>query len=143
MSTLRPVTRRALVSAALALPTIKPQAVVAAKPQAASAPAAGGDASSVFVGSYSDPNHPGGTREVTLLNEKFGAYRLANVHGGGGFGEPASYDLPAFIVERRGEPASILIDFSVAPKRGPKDFAGVWDKTGIRFARDGNFWPQE
>ena len=30
--------------------------------------------------------------------------------------------------------------FSVAPKNGPRDFAGVWDKGGIRFARDGNFW---
>ena len=96
--------------------------------------------SSVFVGRYTDPNHPGGTREVTLLKEKIGAYRLAIVHGGGGRGEPESYDLPAVIVERPGSAASIIIDFSVAPKNGPRDFAGVWDKGGIRFARDGNFW---
>jgi hypothetical protein len=97
--------------------------------------------SSVFVGRYSDPNHPGGTREVTLLADQIGAYRLANVHGGGGKGEPPSYDLPAVIIEREGS-QQIIIDFSVPPKNGPRDFAGVWDKSGIRFLRDGNFWPK-
>ena len=54
--------------------------------------------SSVFVGTYTDPNnHPGGTREITLLPGRIGAYRLANVKGGGGRGEPALYNLPAVI----------------------------------------------
>ena len=98
--------------------------------------------SSVFVGRYSDPNHPGGIREISLLPDKIGAYRLANVHGGGGLGEPANYDLPAIIVERP-QSSSIIIDFSVPPKNGPRDFSGVWDKNGIRFVRDGNFWTKE
>ena len=138
---LPPMSRRALVSSVLALTTTattitKAVASTGGMPKSK-------DATSVFVGTYTDPNHPGGTREVTLLNDKVGAYQLANVHGGGGYGEPASFDCPAFIVERPGKPASIMIDFSVNPKRGPKDFAGVWDKNGISFARDGNFWPKQ
>ena len=123
--------RRASLHSALAL-----SATIATQQAALAAGAA-----SVFVGKrFADPNHPGGTREVTLVGEKVGAYQLANVHGGGGRGEPDSYDLPAIILERPGEQASILIDFSAAPKYGPKDFQGVWDKTGIRFRQDGNFW---
>ena len=119
--------------------------VLALSTAAVKEPAAAVDeGSSVFVGRYTDPNHPGGTREVTLLPDKIGAYRLANVHGGGGKGEPASYDLPAIIVERADAAASIIIDFSAPPKNGPRDFAGVWDKSGgIRFVRDGNFWTKQ
>ena len=88
-------------------------------------------------------NHPGGYREITLLPGGIGAYRLANVHGGKGRGEPDSYDLPAIIIERP-EVQQIIIDFSGPPKNGPRDFAGVWDANqgGIRFVRDGNFWPR-
>ena len=108
----------------------------------APAPPAHAADSSIFVGTYSDPNHPGGIREVTLLPDTVGAYRLANVKGGGGRGEPESYNLPAIIVERADQ-KQIIIDFSVPPKNGPRDFAGVWDKSGIRFTRDGNFWPKQ
>ena len=108
--------------------------------------AAGADETptSVFVGRYSDPNHPGGYREVSVLPGKIGSYKLANVHGGQGKGEPASYNLPAIIVERPDQ-QQIIIDFSVPPKNGPRDFAGVWDAKakGIRFVRDGNFWPMQ
>lgn len=96
---------------------------------------------SVFVGTYSDPNHPGGVREITLLDEWDGRFRKAEVKGGGGRGEPTNYVLPARI--EAGD-ASIVIDFS--PKGGPADFKGVWEEgdkgDGIRFVRDGNFWPQ-
>ena len=99
---------------------------------------------SVFVGRYTDPNHPGGYREITTLPGSVGSYRLANVHGGQGKGEPASFDLPAIIVER-GDQSQIIIDFSVPPKYGPRDFAGVWDGKagGIRFLRDGNVWSKQ
>ena len=106
--------------------------------------AASAEDTSVFVGRYSDPNHPGGYREISVLPGGIGSYKLANVHGGQGKGEPASYDLPAIIVERE-QQQQIIIDFSVPPKNGPRDFAAVWDAkaNGIRFARDGNFWPRQ
>ena len=129
-----PLDRRAACCTALGLTTsaFVPESATAAAEQ------------SVFVGRYSDPNHPGGSREVTTLPGGIGSYKLANVHGGMGRGEPASYDLPAIIVERAGQ-EQIIIDFSVPPKNGPRDFAGVWDSKakGIRFVRDGNFWPQQ
>ena len=92
--------------------------------------------SSVFVGRYSDPNHPGGIRDITLLDTKVGEFRLAQITGGGGRGEPASFQLPAMIQmpDKR-----IVIDFS--SKGGPKDLPGLWDKDGIRFP-DGNKWPK-
>jgi len=102
--------------------------------------------SSVFEGRYTDPNnHPGGTREIMVEGTAVGAYKLAKVRGGGGRGEPANYELPAIIVERQGVPAQIIIDFSVAPKNGPRDFAGVYDAKagGIRFSKDGNVWPKQ
>ena len=52
---------------------------------------------SVFIGTYSDPMHPGGTRTITLLGTKLGPYQLAKIVGGGGEGEPASFELPAMV----------------------------------------------
>jgi len=99
------------------------------------------DTASAFVGTYADPvNHPGGKRTVRLVGTAVGDYQLAEVHGGGGRGEPDNYVLPAVILGGR----TIIIDFSVAPKYGPKDFVGVLDKktNGIKFLRDGNLWPR-
>ena len=94
-------------------------------------------ASSVFEGKYSDPiNHPGGTRTISVVGEKVGGYQLAKVNGGGGKGEPASYVLPAVVLNDQ----SIIIDFS--PKGGPKDFQGTIDGKNIKFTRDGNVWPR-
>ena len=110
-------------------------------PAAASAATAG----SVFVGRYTDPKHPGGYREITLVpGAQIGPYMLANVHGGQGTGEPESFDLPAFIAEKK-DFQRITIDFSTPPKYGPPDFKGVWDpkQRGIRFYDDGNFWPKQ
>lgn len=101
-------------------------------------------AGSAFVGTYADPvNHPGGTRVVRLLQPEaqngVGDYRLAEVVGGGGRGEPDRYVLPAVIFGNR----SITIDFSVPPKNGPPDFVGVLDdQGGIKFLQDGNVWPR-
>mmetsp|Transcript_5100 Transcript_5100/g.10758 ORF Transcript_5100/g.10758 Transcript_5100/m.10758 type:complete len:154 (+) Transcript_5100:81-542(+) len=90
-----------------------------------------------FVGVYSDPNHPGGKRDVRLLGEGIGDYRLAEVLGGGGIGEPKEYRLPAVVVGDK----MIIIDFG--PKGGPRDFAGGLEKDGgIRFFKDGNKWPR-
>lgn len=91
---------------------------------------------SVFVGTYTDPNHPGGTRTVELLDTKIGEFQLARVTGGGGRGEPTSFTLPAMV---QLPDKKITIDFS--PKGGPKDFSGTWDGNGIRFP-DGNKWPK-
>ena len=114
------------VAGTLTVPTLL------APPQKAQA-ASGGLA---FVGTYSDPKHPGGTRTVVLLdNSKIGDYQLAEVRGGGGRGEPKEYVLPAVVIGDR----AILIDFS--PKGGPKDFTGVLDGKGIKFLMDGNRWP--
>ena len=103
---------------------------------ALAAPAAAADGAA-FVGTYSDPNHPGGTRTVRLLEQRVGEYQLAEVAGGGGLGEPRAYVLPAVAVGDR----ALVIDF--APKGGPRDFTAVLDgKTGIKFLRDGNRWPR-
>lgn len=91
-----------------------------------------------FVGTYSDPiNHPGGTRTVKLIGGKVGRYQLAEVEGGGGRGEPEKFVLPAVIMGDK-----IVIDFSVPPKNGPKDFEGELAGGGIRFFKDGNVWPR-
>ena len=109
---------------------------------AAHLPAAIAEPSSIFAGRYTDPNHPGGFREVSVLPGKVGSYQLAKIEGGGGRGEPESYTLPAVIIERA-DRQQIIIDFSAPPKNGPRDFAGQWEQSGIRFLRDGNFWPKQ
>ena len=73
-------------------------------------PALATDMDSVFLGRYSDPKHPGGIRDISLTGSTIGAYKLAKVDGGGGRGEPATYTLPAVIIERKNEPAPIIIE---------------------------------
>jgi len=107
--------------------------------------------SSPFVGKFTDPNHPGGTRDVTLETTQFGLFRLATVRGGGGRGEPASYELPAMVYGDR-----ITVDFS--PKGGPMGLTGTFyggatatavgrgtapkgSAGGIKWS-DENFWPK-
>jgi len=111
-----------------------------------SRPATAAEAPSMFVGRYTDPiNHPGGYREIVLLENSIGPFRLARVKGGGGRGEPAYYELPAMVGTNPAVGDFITIDFS--PKGGPKDFTGVWEERegqkGIRFVKDQNFWPQQ
>lgn len=66
-----------------------------------------------------------------------GERRLARCECIGGVREPPNFVLPAWINPDN----SIVIDFSVPPKNGPKDFLGHWDSDGIKFAKDGNKWP--
>jgi hypothetical protein len=96
----------------------------------------------MYEGKYLDPiNHPGGTRTIKLTDEDGdkGFYKVT-LTGGGGKGEPKNYTLPAQVSK---DGSKIVIDFS--PKGGPKDFVGVFDDElkGIRFTRDGNFWPMQ
>ena len=94
----------------------------------------------VFEGKYSDPNHPGGWREVTMLDEWEGEHRLAKCDGMDPQkeGEPKLFNLKAK-AGRRDQTDFIIIDFSA--KGGPKDFEGVWEKDGIRYPKDNNKWP--
>jgi hypothetical protein len=101
-----------------------------------SSPAFAAEGTEAFVGTFSDPNHPGGKRTIRLTGEKLGDYQLAEVQGGGGLGEPKNYILPAAVIGDR----TIVIDFS--PKGGPRDFVGVLDGGNIKFLRDGNKWPR-
>lgn len=91
----------------------------------------------VYLGRYTDPNHAGSYRVITLLDEMQGDKRLARCEGIGGQGEPPSFILPSWI----NADGSIVIDFSAPPKGGPKDFMGNWDNDGIKFVKDGNKWP--
>ena len=138
--------RRAVISSAAA-------AAVASTPLSAlAAEAVKAPDAKVFAGSYTDPMHPGGTRTITLLDTKLGPFQLAKITGGGGTGEPASFELPAMISPspRGADSWQITIDFS--PKGGPKDFTGYWDADGIRFPPTprqvekgntaGNRWPK-
>jgi len=130
-----------LSSSAAALSTTTRRASLAAVPKlgafaaAAALPAWAATEASPFVGRFTDPNHPGGTRDIALSDTKVGMFQLATVVGGGGRGEPASYELPAMVFGDK-----ITVDFS--PKGGPKDLTGVWvDGAGIRWP-DGNTWPK-
>ena len=103
---------------------------------------------SPFIGGhYTDPNHPGGKREVILTPGAYvgGAYKLGICRGGGGKGEPKTYDLPCAIIDRE-DNSTIIMDFSAPPKNAPccQDFVGIWDaqKNGIQWLPDGNFYPK-
>lgn len=107
---------------------------------------------SVFEGTYTDPMHPGGTRTITLQGTKLGPFQLAKIVGGGGTGEPASYELPAMVSPTPGKKDSWQITIDFSPKGGPKDFTGYWDNDGIKFPPTpgqlergntaGNKWPK-
>ena len=109
---------------------------------------------SSLIGTYTDPiNHPGGIRKIELTGTGFGGYQLARVVGGGGRGEPASYELPAMIFEcpgnrqalQRANSGKLCITIDFSPKGGPRDFTGYYDdaENGIRFILDNNFWPKQ
>lgn len=107
---------------------------------------------SVFVGTYTDPIHPGGTRTISLSSTKLGPFQLANIVGGGGEGEPISYELPAMVSPAPGKQGAWQITIDFSPKGGPKDFTGYWDGDGIKFPPTprqlergntvGNRWPK-
>ena len=101
----------------------------------------------VFEGVYTDPFHPGGKRTITLESTTLGGFQLAKIVGGGGQGEPASYELPAMVSRAPGKQDAWQITIDFSPKGGPKDFTGYWDADGIRFPatpafRMENRWPK-
>ena len=95
------------------------------------------NASSVFNGKYSDPNHPGCLRGI----ERVRSTTKAKVFGedgtpgcqADGQKETKKWELEG---ELRGE-NEILIDFS--KKGGPKNLLGKWTGSGVLFP-DGNTW---
>ena len=74
---------------------------------------------------------------MALLETQVGIYRLAKVTGGGGRGEPASFELPALVY---GD--TITVDFS--PKGGPFGLTGKYDVRGDKgiLWPDKNKWPK-
>ena len=80
--------------------------------------------SSIFVGRYVDPKHPGCPRTINTS-----AIGLA-VRG-------ADEDGVSWILAARAKQSTIAVDFS--PKGGPGALTGNWTGNGIAWA-DGNFW---
>lgn len=94
-------------------------------------------AAMVFEGKFTDPNHPGGFRAITVVTQ--GASNIptgrATILGNDEKGAKP------FLLEAKidMETKTIKIDFS--PKGGPTDVPGKWDGDGIVFP-DGNKWPK-
>jgi hypothetical protein len=126
------VTRRAALSV-VGLPLLQQAPALAAD-----------DFGSELVGTYSDPNHPGGTREIMMTNTRLGSFRLAQIKGVGGRGEPASFELPAMIAPCQGRQQGTCITIDFSPKGGPREFTGFYDAKdqSIYFPVDGNRWPK-
>merc|ERR1719282_1349808 len=129
---------------ALAAPAVIGAAL--APPVSAEEPVAVADLGAIFVGRYTDPNHPGGYREISLLDTyaKEGV-RNAKVEGGQGRGEPDFFELPAVVSKGKDRKGNLVdtITINFRPKGGPPNFTGVWDKDGITFVRDRNHWPKQ
>ena len=89
----------------------------------------------IFIGCYTDPNHPDGYRVITFTQNYNWGYRVGSCDGSD-TGKVQEYSLPA--ASREDE--TIEIDFS--SKGGPSDLIGTWnhDATGIEWS-DGNIWP--
>lgn len=87
---------------------------------------------SPFSGTYMDPNHPSGSRTVKLFRDLVGEFRLAEVHGIDGPGEP-EFSLTALVYDDQ-----ITVDFG--PKGGPGELTGFFAGDAIRWP-DGNKWP--
>ena len=111
----------ALPQRSYTLPRRSVLAIVSASPLAAVAAADGAGGAGSFVGTYTDPMHPGGTRTIFLQNTKIGPYQLARIVGGGGTGEPAQFELPAMISPTPGKSDAWQITIDFSPKGGPKD----------------------
>ena len=85
----------------------------------------------VFLGTYSDPNHPGELRVIKKLEGcAVGEYQPLEVY----LGNPENTMVPAVALGAR----NIIIDFS--SKGGPQDFFGVSNSGNIEFVDDGNVW---
>mmetsp|Transcript_45821 Transcript_45821/g.84013 ORF Transcript_45821/g.84013 Transcript_45821/m.84013 type:complete len:165 (+) Transcript_45821:54-548(+) len=88
-----------------------------------------------WAGKYTDPNHPGCKREIAVNGKTLEIKGTDGKPGCGPGIEEKAWTLSARLEEESGD--SVLIDF--APKGGPKNLLGTWDKNGIKFP-DGNKW---
>ena len=148
----RPLVGAVAAAAAASALVIGPRAAFADEVSALLYGSSTASGASVFVGTYTDPMHPGGTRTISLLDTRLGPYQLAKVVGGGGEGEPSRFELPAMVSPTPGQKDAWLITIDFSPKGGPKDFTGQWDADGIRFPPTprqiergelaGNRWPK-
>mmetsp|Transcript_26195 Transcript_26195/g.36037 ORF Transcript_26195/g.36037 Transcript_26195/m.36037 type:complete len:164 (+) Transcript_26195:33-524(+) len=84
---------------------------------------------SIFVGTYDDPNHPGCMRKITVKGKEVSIIGSDNIDGSNQWLIKAKEDFPG----------TIFVDFS--PKGGPKDLLGVFSEpdNGIKWP-DGNLW---
>ena len=94
----------------------------------------------IFVGCYTDPNHPQGWRWVSFEEEFDQDGARIGTCDGSDTGPTQEWSLPA-TASQSGTTDKIVIDFS--SKGGPSDLSGVWDaeKVGITWS-DGNTWPK-
>eukprot|EP00750_Incisomonas_marina_P004400 INCI13466.8.p1 GENE.INCI13466.8~~INCI13466.8.p1 ORF type:complete len:132 (-),score=19.95 INCI13466.8:150-545(-) len=96
----------------------------------------------VFGGAYSDPNHPGCARNVTVFGLQGRVYG-ADAKGGEGVACDGKTDVQwgplEATIKQDGSALQIVVDFS--PKGGPSDLTGTWDAkdAAIQWA-DGNNW---
>lgn len=84
---------------------------------------------SVFVGNYNDPNHPGCLRKISVKGKDVSIVGSDNLDGSKQWLIKAKEDYPG----------TIFVDFS--PKGGPSNLLGVYNDAdnGIKWP-DGNLW---
>ena len=94
----------------------------------------------VFIGCYTDPNHPDGYRWISFFSTVDKKEARTGECMGSDTGKVQEYDLPATAMQTD-MADQIIVDFS--SKGGPSDLAGVWDESvdGITWS-DGNSWPK-
>lgn len=94
-------------------------------------------ASSVFVGEFADPKHPGCRRTIQGSGAVLDVLGTDGTPGCANGERQRPWSLKGDIVKVPSKQDEILIDFS--PKGGPKNLLGKWTGTGILFP-DGNEW---
>lgn len=75
-------------------------------------------ATSIFVGEYNDPNHPGCLRKISVKGKDVTLIGSDDIDGSKQWRISATEDFPG----------TIFVDFS--PKGGPKNLLGVYDEEG-------------
>jgi hypothetical protein len=83
---------------------------------------------SVFVGDYTDPNHPDGMRHIDVKGTDV---TLTGTDSAGG---------KQWVLKAKESEGTIFVDFS--PKGGPPNLLGVFENDSIRWP-DGNRWAKK
>lgn len=84
-------------------------------------------AKSVFEGEFTDPNHPGGMRKITV---KGNDVTLTGTDSPGG---------KQWVLKAKEDLGTIFVDFS--PKGGPSNLLGVYDADAAGKGQGGITWP--